>query len=131
VGKSTNQVQAFHEPPSLRPHCSSSQQWVTPELGLSSTPRQGFLGQAEVIGKNNTEISGRILPKDAILRPLLPESHSLHACSAREYTPSHAQSIGANLPLWVSEIGQIRNSQSRSWCWALSGRNHFPANSFS
>jgi hypothetical protein len=38
----TNQVQAFHEPPSLRPHCSSAQQWVTPELGPSSTPRQGI-----------------------------------------------------------------------------------------
>ena len=44
VVDSTNHVQAFHEPPSLRPHCSSAQQWVTPELGLSSTPRQGILG---------------------------------------------------------------------------------------
>ena len=40
----TDQVQASHEPPSLRPHCSSAQQWVTLELGPSSTPRQGILG---------------------------------------------------------------------------------------
>ena len=38
---STNQVHAFHEPPSLRPNSSSAQQWVTPELGLSSTPKVG------------------------------------------------------------------------------------------
>ena len=45
VVKSTNQMQAFHEPPSLRPHCSSSQQWVTPEMGLCSTSRQGIQAQ--------------------------------------------------------------------------------------
>jgi hypothetical protein len=39
-------------------------------------------------------------------------SHSPHACSAREYTPSQAQSIGVNLPLWVSATGRIRKSQS-------------------
>jgi hypothetical protein len=52
--ESTNQMQAFHEPPSRRPHCSSTQQWVTPELGLSSTPGQGIQTQAEVTGKTIT-----------------------------------------------------------------------------
>ena len=51
--KSTSQVQAFHEPPSLRPHCSSAQQWVTLELGPSSTPRQGILGYTEATGKTS------------------------------------------------------------------------------
>jgi hypothetical protein len=60
--KSTNQVQAFHEPPSLRPHCSSAQQWVTPELGPSSTPRQGILTRLRLQGKPHLE-SGRILPR--------------------------------------------------------------------
>ena len=50
--------------------------------------------------------------QDAILRPLLPDSRSPHPCSAQEYTPSQAQSIGANLPLWVSATGWIRKSQS-------------------
>jgi hypothetical protein len=47
-------MQAFHEPPSRRPHCSSTQQWVTPELGLSSTPGQGIQTQAEVTGNSVT-----------------------------------------------------------------------------
>jgi hypothetical protein len=59
---STNQVQAFHEPPSLRPHCSLAQQWITPELGLSSTPRQGILVRLRLQGKQHLE-SGRILPR--------------------------------------------------------------------
>ena len=62
--ESTNQVQAFHEPPSLRLHCSSAQQWVTPELGLSSTPRQGILGQAEVTGKTTHNHKEGILSKE-------------------------------------------------------------------
>jgi hypothetical protein len=62
VVDSTNQVQAFHEPPSLRPHCSSAQQWITPELGLSSTPRQGILARLRLQGKQHLE-SGRILPR--------------------------------------------------------------------
>ena len=48
-----NQMQAFHEPPNHRPHCSSTQQWVTPELGLSSTPGQGIQTQAEVTGNSS------------------------------------------------------------------------------
>jgi hypothetical protein len=55
-------VQASHEPPSRRPHCSSTQQWVTPELGLSSTPGQGNQTQAEVTGKTITHH-----PKEGIL----------------------------------------------------------------
>jgi hypothetical protein len=61
-GGSTNEVQAFHKPPSLRPHCSSAQQWVTPELGPSSTPRQGILTRLRSQGKRHLE-SGRILPR--------------------------------------------------------------------
>jgi hypothetical protein len=40
-GSSTNKVQAFHEPSSLIPHYLSAQQWVTPELRLSSTLKAG------------------------------------------------------------------------------------------
>jgi hypothetical protein len=74
-------VQAFHEPPSLRPHCSSTQQWVTPELGLSSTPGQGIQTQAEVTGNSvihnhQEESSPRNLP-----RSLPTDPHSPHACS--------------------------------------------------
>ena len=77
----TNQVQASHEPPSLIPHSSSAQQWVTPELGPSSTPRQGIIGQAGVIGKtvihnHQEEISPRNLP-----RSLPADPHSPHAYS--------------------------------------------------
>jgi hypothetical protein len=64
VVESTNQVQVFHEPPSLRPHCSSAHQWVTPELGLSSTPRQGILGWAEVTGKTKHNHKEGILSKE-------------------------------------------------------------------
>jgi hypothetical protein len=74
-------VQAFHEPPSLRPHCSSAQQWVTPELGPSSTPRQGIQTQAEVTGNSvihnhQEESSPRNLPHS-----LPSDPHSPHACS--------------------------------------------------
>jgi hypothetical protein len=59
-------MQAFHEPPSHRPHCSSAQQWVTPELGPSSTPRQGILGKAKVTGKiAHTQPPGRKLSQDS------------------------------------------------------------------
>jgi hypothetical protein len=79
--ESTNQMQAFHEPPSRRPHCSSTQQWVTPELGLSSTPGQGIQTQAEVTGNSvihnhQEESSPRNLP-----RSLPTDPHSPHACS--------------------------------------------------
>ena len=79
--ESTNQMQAFHKPPSRRPHCSSTQQWVTPELGLSSTPGQGIQTQAEVTGNSVThnhqeECSPRNLP-----RSLPTDPHSPHACS--------------------------------------------------
>jgi hypothetical protein len=58
-------VQAFHEPPSHRPHCSSTQQWVTPELGLSSTPGQGIQTQAEVTGNSVIHNQGRILSQES------------------------------------------------------------------
>jgi hypothetical protein len=81
VEKSTNQMQAFHEPPSRRLHYSSTQQWVTPELGLSSTPGQGIQTQAEVTRNSVThnhqeECSPRNLP-----RSLPTDPHSPHACS--------------------------------------------------
>jgi hypothetical protein len=74
-------MQAFHEPPSRRPHCSSTQQWVTPELGLSSTLGQGIQTQAEVTGNSVThnhqeECSPRNLPCS-----LPTDPHSPHACS--------------------------------------------------
>jgi hypothetical protein len=109
--KSTNQVQASHEPPSLRPHCSSAQQWVTPELGPSSTLRKEILTRLRLQGKPH-RISGKALPKGVILRPLLPDSHSPHVYSTQGVTPSHAQSIDAKLPLRVSEIDWIRKSPS-------------------
>jgi hypothetical protein len=59
---STNQLQAFHEPPILIPHCSSAQQWITPEMGLSSNPRQGILARLSLQGKHHLE-SERILPR--------------------------------------------------------------------
>jgi hypothetical protein len=58
----TNQVKDFHEPPSLRPHYSSAQQWITPKLELSSTPRQGILARLRLQGKQHLEF-GKILPK--------------------------------------------------------------------
>jgi hypothetical protein len=74
-------MQAFHEPPSRKPHCSSTQQWVTPELGLSSTTGQGIQTQAEVTGNSVThnhqeECSPRNLP-----RSLPTDPHSPHAYS--------------------------------------------------
>jgi hypothetical protein len=36
-------MQTFHEPPSLRPHCSSLSTVSHPELGLKSTQLKGFL----------------------------------------------------------------------------------------
>jgi hypothetical protein len=126
---STNQVQAFHEPPSLRPHCSSSQQWITPELGLSSTPRQGILTRLRLQGKQHLE-SGRILPRMPSYAhyyqtliphmPVPPGSIHLH-----KHSPSVLTSLSGS---WQqARSGTLR---ARSWCWTLSGRNHFPANSF-
>ena len=73
---STNQMQAFHEPPSRRPHCSSTQQWVTPELGLSSTPGQGIQTQAEVTGKTTQNHKDGILSQEPLMltahRPSFP-----------------------------------------------------------
>jgi hypothetical protein len=74
--ESTNQMQAFHEPPSRRPHCSSTQQWVTPELGLSSTPGQGIQTQAEVTGNsdihNHQEERSQESPTLTAHRPSFP-----------------------------------------------------------
>jgi hypothetical protein len=78
--ESTNQVQAFHEPPSLRPHYSSAQQWVTPELGLSSTPRQGILGWAEVTGKTTHSHMKGFSPRNHP-HSLPTDPHSPYACS--------------------------------------------------
>jgi hypothetical protein len=38
-------VQTFHDPPSLIPRYTNSQQWVTPKLGLNSTWVKGFLAR--------------------------------------------------------------------------------------
>ena len=70
-------MQAFHEPPSLRPHCSSAQQWVTPKLGPSSTPGQGIQTKAEVTEKiAHTQPSGRKLSQESPMltahRPSFP-----------------------------------------------------------
>ena len=74
-------MQAFHEPPIRRLHCSSTQQWVTRKLGLRSTPGKGIQTQAEVKGNsvihNQQEESS---PRN--LRHSLPiDPHSPHACS--------------------------------------------------
>ena len=75
--ESTNQMQAFHEPPIRRLHCSSTQQWVTPELGLSSIPGQGIQTQAEVTGNSiHTQPPGRMLSQESPMltahRPSFP-----------------------------------------------------------
>jgi hypothetical protein len=58
------------------------------------------------------------------------DSHSPHACSTREYTPSQAQSIGASPPSLGLATGRIRNSQSSVAGVGLSlGENHFPTDS--
>jgi hypothetical protein len=121
---STNQVQAFHKPPSLRPHCSSAQQWITPELGLSSTPRQEILARLRLQGKQHLE-SGRILPRMPSYAhyyqtliphmPVPPGSIHLHKHSPSVLTSlsrSHQQAGSGSLRAW-------------SWCWTLSGRNLF------
>jgi hypothetical protein len=123
-------VQAFHEPPSLRPHCSSAQQWVTPELGPSSTPRQGILGYTEATGKTSQKYLEGFFPEMLSYAhyyqtliphmPVPPGSIHLHT-----HSPSVLTSPSG--PRQQAGSGSLRVC---SWCWALSGRHHFPANSF-
>jgi hypothetical protein len=98
-------MQAFHEPPSRRPHCSSTQQWVTPELGLSSTPGQGIQTQAEVTGNSVTHnhqeerspgISHAHCPQTLIPHMPVPPQESAPSLSP-------GQSFGCQSPLpWVT-----------------------------
>jgi hypothetical protein len=58
------------------------------------------------------------------------DSHSPHACSTQEYTPSQEQSIGASPPSLGLDNRLIRNSQSSVAGVGLSlGENHFPTDS--
>jgi hypothetical protein len=119
--ESTNQMQAFHEPPSRRPHCSSTQQWVTPELGLSSTPGQGIQTQAEVTGNSVTHnhqeerspgISHAHCPQTLIPHMPVPPQESAPSLSP-------GQSFGCQSPLpWVT--GTDRTGSLRV-LWQLQG----------
>ena len=73
-----------------------AQQWVTPELGLSSTQGKGILYYAEVTGKLHSAIR-RILSRSL----LMPTTHGLSFPTClfhQDYTPSQAFSIGASPP---------------------------------
>jgi hypothetical protein len=114
-------MQAFHEPPSRRPHCSSTQQWVTPELGLSSTPGQGIQTQAEVTGNSVTHnhqeerspgISHAHCPQTLIPHMPVPPQESAPSLSP-------GQSFGCQSPLpWVT--GTDRTGSLRV-LWQLQG----------
>jgi hypothetical protein len=67
----------------------------------------------------------------AFLRPLLTDSHSPHACSTREYTPSLSHSPSAASPPSQGLSNRPdQNSQSSVAGAGLSlGENHFPTNS--
>jgi hypothetical protein len=114
-------MQAFHEPPSRRPHCSSTQQWVTPELGLSSTPGQGIQTQAEVTGNSVTHnhqeerspgISHAHCPQTLIPHMPVPPQESAPSLSP-------GQSFGCQSPLpWVT--GTDRTGSLRA-LWQLQG----------
>jgi hypothetical protein len=55
------------------------------------------------------------------------DSHSPHAYSTREYTPSQAQSISASPPsLGLGNRPDQEVLELRSWCWTLSGRIPLP-----
>jgi hypothetical protein len=121
VEKSTNQMQAFHEPPSHRPHCSSTQQWVTPELGLSSTPGQGIQTQAEVTGNsvthNHQEERSPGISHTHCPQTLIPHMH----VPPQESAPSLSlgESFGCHSPLpWVIGIDQ---TGSLPVLWQLQG----------
>jgi hypothetical protein len=114
-------MQTFHEPPSRRPHCSSTQQWVTPELGLSSTPGQGIQTQAEVTGNSVTHnhqeerspgISHTHCPQTLIPHMPVPPQESAPSLSP-------GQSFGCQSPLpWVT--GTDRTGSLRV-LWQLQG----------
>jgi hypothetical protein len=56
------------------------------------------------------------------------DSHSPHACSTREYTPSQAQSISASPPsLGLGNRPDQEVLELCSWCWTLSGRKPLPS----
>jgi hypothetical protein len=64
----------------------------------------------------------------AFLRPLLTDSHSPHACSTREYTPSLSHSPSAASPpsLGLDNRPDQEFSELCSWCWTLSRRKPLP-----
>jgi hypothetical protein len=111
--ESTNQMQAFHEPPSRRPHCSSTQQWVTPELGLSSTPGQGIQTQAKVTGNsvihNHQEERSPGISHAHCPQTLIPHMPVPPQESAPSLSPG--QSFGCQSPLpWVTGTDQTEVS---------------------
>jgi hypothetical protein len=114
-------MQAFHEPPSRRPHCSSTQQWVTPELGLSSTPGQGIQTQAEVTGNsvihNHQEERSPGISHAHCPQTLIPHMPVPPQESAPSLSPG--QSFGCQSPLpWVT--GTDRTGSLRA-LWQLQG----------
>jgi hypothetical protein len=100
-------MQAFHEPPSHRPHCSSTQQWVTPEMGLSSTPGQGIQTQAEVTGiQSHTTTRKNALPRISHAhcpQTLIPHMPVPPQESAPSLSPGQSFSCQSPLP-WVTRI---------------------------
>jgi hypothetical protein len=64
----------------------------------------------------------------AFLRPLLMDSHSPHACSTREYTPSlsHSPSTASPPSQGLDNRPDQEFSELCSWCWTLSGRKPLP-----
>jgi hypothetical protein len=114
-------MQAFHKPPSHRPHCSSTQQWVTPELGLSSTLGQGIQTQAEVTGNSVTHnhqeehslgISHAHCPQTLIPHMPVPPQESAPSLSP-------GQSLGYQSPLpWVTGTDR---TESLRVLWKLQG----------
>jgi hypothetical protein len=67
----------------------------------------------------------------AFLHPLLTDSHSPHACSTWEYTPSlsHSPSTASPPSQGLGNRPDQEFSELRSWCWTLSRRKPLPKNS--
>ena len=128
-GNSTNHIQAFHEPPNLRPCCSSRSAVGHPWAGTKLHPRQGN----PRLGWGYRKIA-QCIQKDSLQehsyahysQTLIPH---MHVPPGSIHLHKHSPSV-LHLPLWVSATGQIRKSQSFVAGTGLSlGENHFPTNS--
>jgi hypothetical protein len=120
-------VQTFHEPPSLRPRCSSRSIVGHPELGLNSTG-QGI----PRLGKGNrkvTQSTGRIISQGQLTLTTYNLSFPTCLSHPRKCAPSLLNSpSAAPLPFQGFNNRPNKNSLSTIVVVGLPLGNHFPNN---